>query len=43
MPMVNEKEIEIRERLIQLLKPQIEDEEYFRKEFFFHRSILGQA
>lgn len=43
MPMVNEKELEIRDRLIQLLKPQIEDEEQFCKEFFFHRSILGQT
>ena len=43
MPMINEKELEIRERLIKLLEPQIEDEEHFRKEFFFHRSILGQV
>ena len=32
MPMINEKELEIRERLIKLLEPQIEDEEHFRKE-----------
>ena len=33
IPMVNEKELEIRDRLIKLLKPQIEDEEIFCKEF----------
>lgn len=43
MPMVNEKELEIRDRLVKLLKPQIDDEEHFCKEFFFHRSILGQT
>ena len=43
MPMTNEKELEIRSKLIKLLKPQIEDEEFFCKEFFFHRPILGNS